>query len=79
MVDELTDVRDFLDFFNCSVANGGIDLTTFGLRDSTPSDNQPFLLAQRRNASSVETPEPMSATLIGMGLPGLGFARRRRS
>ena len=37
LVDEVTDVRDFLDFFNGTVADDGVDTITFGLRDSTPS------------------------------------------
>ena len=77
LVDELTDARDFLDFFNGSVSGlGGLDTITFGLIDTGP--NQPFLLVQRPNEKSVETPEPISATILGMGLLGLGFARRRR-
>ncbi len=80
LADEVTDVRDFLDFFGGSVLNGAVDTITYGLRDNngSPGDNQPFLLAQRPNESSVQTPEPISAALLGMGLLGLGYARRRR-
>jgi hypothetical protein len=31
VVDELTDVRDFIDFFNGTVANGGVNTVSYGL------------------------------------------------
>jgi hypothetical protein len=78
LADELSDVRDFLDFFNGTLADGATDsLMTFGLRDN--QDNQPFLLAIRPNAFSVPAiPEPETYALMAMGLVAVGFAARRR-
>lgn len=78
LADELSDVRDFLDFFNGSLAAGATDtLMTFGLRDN--NDNQPFLLAVRPNAFSVPAiPEPETYALMAMGLVAVGIAARRR-
>lgn len=78
LADELSDSRDFLDFFNGNLADGATDtLMTFGLRDN--SDNQPFLLAIRPNAFSVPAiPEPETYALMAMGLVAVGFAARRR-
>jgi hypothetical protein len=74
--DELTDARDFLDFFNGTVLNGSSFTMTYGLRDNF--DNQPFLLVQRPNVSSREVPEipePATMFLVGAGLAAM--ARRR--
>ncbi len=79
LVDELTDARDFLDFYNGSVSGaGGTDLVTFGIRDNL-ANNQPFLLAQRPNESSIpDVPEPTTLLLLGGGLMAGAAARRRR-
>ncbi|HEY0855828.1 MAG TPA: PEP-CTERM sorting domain-containing protein [Albitalea sp.] len=76
-VDELSDVRDFLDFHDGIHANGATDaFTTFGLRDN--QTNQPFLLALRPNAFSVPViPEPETYALMLAGLGVVGFMARR--
>jgi hypothetical protein len=79
LADELSDNRDFLDFFGGVLLAGGVGTLNFGLIDQAVggSINQPFLLFQRPNASSV--PEPMSLMLVGVALAAAGMARRRRS
>jgi hypothetical protein len=79
LADELSDVRDFLDYFGGTQVNGSTDtLMTFGLRDS--GANQPFLLALRPNESSRNTvSEPGSLMLVGLALAAVGALRRRRA
>jgi hypothetical protein len=78
-VDEDTDVRDFLDFFNGTLNNGAIDtLMTYGLIDKDTT--QPFLLSQRPNAFS-RVAEGGILLIMGAGLAGIawGWRRHRRA
>ena len=77
-IDESTNARDYLDFYGGVLASGQTDsVMRFGLRDSTPASNQPFLLSIRPNVVSA-VPEPGTAGLLAVGLvASLGWTRRR--
>lgn len=85
LVDEVTDKRDFLEFYDGLVSAFGADadrrdVMSFGIRDNGTNVNQPFLLAQRTNVAfnPPVIPEPATLLLLGGGLLGGGLAARRR-
>jgi hypothetical protein len=75
IADEVTNVRDFLDFYNGVLLSGGTGTVTYGLDDN--GSNQPFLLFQRPNAFS-DVPEPSTYAMMGLGVVALGVLRRKR-
>lgn len=77
-VDEFTDARDFLDFFNGLVNDGDSFTMQFGLL-AGDSSNLPFLLVQRPNANSRgDLPEPSTMLLAGAALAAMSLRRRHR-
>lgn len=76
IVDEIFHVRDFLDFYNGVLGTGSTGYVTYGLRENNGTQ-QPFLLSQRPNESSVNVPEPLTFLLVGTGLAGIGLLRKR--
>lgn len=77
IADELTDVRDFIDFYNGTLIDGGSDnYMQIAIRVNSNYGSDNFLLMQRPNESSV--PEPGVLGLLGLGLLGLGYMRRRK-
>jgi PEP-CTERM motif len=83
-VDELSDARDFIDFFGgAGVANGGVFNVKYGLLDggSSQGTNQAFLLSQRVNVLSVtpRVPEPATWAMMLVGFGVVGGALRRRA
>lgn len=71
---------DYIDFYSGVLRIGVTDTFMFGVHDALADpSNQPFLLAQRPNASSGDEPvipEPTTIILFGLGLGGVAIGYR---
>lgn len=75
LADEVTNSRDFLDYYDGLLADGADGALTFGLRHI--AGEEAFLLVQRPNVESTSVPDTASTSgLLGLGLAGLAFVRR---
>lgn len=76
--DELSDQRDFLDFYDGTVPTGQQAWLQFSLVN-TSAENLSFLLVQRPNAfSATVVPVPAALPLLASGLAIFGLIARRR-
>lgn len=69
--------RDYLNFSGGSVAPGEAVTFLFVITDNL--ENDPFFLLQTANIRDIPVPEPVTLGLFGLGLAGLGIARRRKA
>ncbi len=78
LADELSDQRDFLDFYDGIVAPRQQAWLQFSVIN-TSAENTPFLLVQRPNAfSATVVPVPAALPLLASGLAIFGLIARRR-
>lgn len=76
VADELSNARDFLDFFDGTLADGSSDgNVAFGI-DVGDIANLPFLLVQRPNVASTDVPVPATLALFGTALAAAAGLRR---
>lgn len=77
-VDEETQERDYINFFDGSVADGETVSFAYWISDNSPEDE--FFLRQRPNFSTTSTvPEPATIFLFGLGLLGISAVSRLRN
>jgi hypothetical protein len=75
-IDEVTDARDFMDFFDGSIASSGsgvLNFRVFGL-----DSGEDVLLVQRPDEFSSVVSFPGALPLLASGLLALGWMSRRR-
>ncbi len=68
--------KDFVNFFGGSVAPGETVTFNIYVTDSTPTD--PFYLRQSPNEPVPAVPEPSTMLLLGSGLLGLVYLKKKR-